>query len=79
MAPNAPQVNHLLFVDDSLLFFNATLDMARRVESSLQRYCASFGHRINREKSSVFFIKGCSESVRQEIKHALDAQNEKLS
>lgn len=36
-------------------------------------------HCINREKSSIFFSKGCSESVRQEIKHALHVRNEKLS
>ena len=54
VAPGAPQVNHLLFADDSLLFFDATPEMAMRVESILQKYCAASGQRINKDKSSIF-------------------------
>lgn len=74
MAQDAPQVNHLLFADDSLLFFHATPAMAGRVESLLQTYCAASGQRINKDKSSIFFSKGCSESIKLEIKHTLDVQ-----
>ena len=79
VAPGAPQVNHLLFADDSLLFFDATPEMAMRVESILQKYCAASGQRINKDKSSIFFSKGCSDMMKQEIKQTLDVQNEKLS
>ena len=57
VAPNAPQVNHLLFADDSLLFFHATPAMATRVDLLLQRYCAASGQRINKEKSSIFLAR----------------------
>ena len=53
--------------------------MARRVDVLLQKYCAASVHCINKDKSSVFFSKGCSESLRQEIMQVLDVQNEKLS
>ena len=79
VAPGAPQVNHLLFADDSLLFFDATADMANRVENLLHKYCIASGQRINKEKSSIFFSKGCSEGVRHEIKLILSVQNEKLA
>ena len=45
----------------------------------MQRYCAASGQHINREKSSIFFSKGCPENLREEIKVVLDVQNEKLS
>ena len=72
VAPGAPQVNHLLFTDDSVLFFGASPEMAMRVNSLLQRYCAASSQRINKDKSSIFFSKGCSDTLKQEVKQVLD-------
>ena len=36
VAPEAPHMNHLLFADDSLLFFDATLSIVTRVSSLLK-------------------------------------------
>ena len=65
VAEGAPEVNHLLFADDSLLFFDATPEMAMRVDSLLQRYCEASGQHINKDKSAIFFSKGCAESLKQ--------------
>ena len=46
----APWVNHLLFADDSLLFFHATPAMATRVDLLLQRYCAASGQLVSEAK-----------------------------
>jgi hypothetical protein len=54
-------VNHLLFADDSLLFVKANDDGAHEVMELLERYCNASGQRINLDKSSVFFSKGCPE------------------
>ena len=51
----APSVSHLLFVDDSLLFCQATHDEVRTILEVLQLYADSSGQCINMEKSSVYF------------------------
>ena len=56
---NAPGISHLLFANDSLLFFEATVEGATRVQDILRKYCDVSGQRINAHKSSVFFSKGC--------------------
>jgi hypothetical protein len=79
VAPQAPPVNHLLFADDSLLFFKANLGGAQEINEVLDIYCRASGQRINREKSSIHFSKGCPGVIRQEIKELLQVPNESLS
>ena len=79
VASTAPPVNHLLFADDSLLFFKATSEGAVEVAISLEVYCQASGQRINKDKSSIFFSKKCSQAIRDEIKFKLEVNNETLS
>jgi hypothetical protein len=79
VAPTAPAVNHLLFPDESLLFFQASTEGALDIMDVLNKYCSASGQRINMDKSSVFFSKGCPETVRMEIKNTLDVQRETLN
>ena len=79
VAPTAPEVNHLLFADDSLLFFEASNDEARRVRDLLQVYCNASGQKINADKSSIYFNKGVPNSLRGEIKETLAVHTESLS
>jgi hypothetical protein len=79
VAPSAPAVNHLLFADDSLLLFKASEGGAIEVQNVLNAYCKVSGQRINRDKSSVFFSKGCPNSARQQVKSTLEVNNETLS
>jgi hypothetical protein len=79
VAPSAPAVNHLLFADDSLLFVKASTAGARDVTEILKKYCDASGQRINLDKSSVFFSKGCPEVVRQSVKGILQVPNETLN
>ncbi|XP_073362950.1 uncharacterized protein [Aegilops tauschii subsp. strangulata] len=65
VAPSAPPVSHLLFVDDSLLFFKANGMGANEVNQVLDAYCQATG--INYDKSSIFFCKGVPEAARDEI------------
>jgi hypothetical protein len=57
-------VSHLLFADDSLLFFKANRVSAHEVNDVLQIYCNASGQQVNLEKSSIHFAKGCQESLR---------------
>jgi hypothetical protein len=51
-------VSHLLFADDSLLFFKANRESADEVMDVLNIYCQASGQRINMDKSSIHFAKG---------------------
>ena len=79
MAPTAPTINHLLFADDSLLLFKANVEGSEEVSNLLDIYCRASGQRINHEKSSIFFSKGCPDSIKEEVKHSLNVQNESLN
>ena len=79
VAPTAPPVNHLLFADDSLLFFKANGVGANKVYQVLDTYCQATGQHINYSKSSIYFSKGVPDSVRGEIKETLNVPNETLN
>ena len=72
-------MNHLLFADDSLLFFKANGMGATEVNLVLDIYCQATGERINYSKSSIFFRKGVPEGTKQEIKTLLHVPNETLN
>jgi hypothetical protein len=79
VASTAPAVNHLLFAYDSLLFFRASKVGEVEVKKVLQKYCYASGQRINMDKSSIFFSKGCQGDVREVIKVGLEVQRETLN
>ncbi|XP_051211644.2 uncharacterized protein [Lolium perenne] len=79
VAASAPAVNHLLFADDSLLFFHANNEGALEMKELLNKYCNASGQRINVDKSSVYFSKGCPGGVREGIKGILEVDRETLN
>ena len=79
VANSVPPINHLLFADDSLLFFKASAEGATEVSSTLDVYCQASGQRINKDKSSIFFSKGCPHAVRENCKAILEVMNESLN
>ncbi|KAK1606371.1 hypothetical protein QYE76_030044 [Lolium multiflorum] len=79
VASTAPAVNHLLFADDSMLFFKANAEGAREVKEALAKYCNASGQRINTDKSSIFFSRRCPEGIKGDIKEELDVQRETLN
>jgi hypothetical protein len=72
VAPSAPVVSHLLFADDSLLFFRANVASAHEIKEMLQIYCKVSGQQVNMDKSSVHFAKGVPQSTRGEIMNLLE-------
>ena len=53
----APWVSHLLFADDNLLLFKASVEGAVAVSNLLDKYCSASGQRVNHDKSSIFSAK----------------------
>jgi hypothetical protein len=78
VASSAPAINHLLIVDDSLLFLRATREGAIETMGVLSKYCNASGQRINMDKSLVFFSKGCSVALKDGIKEELNVHKETL-
>ena len=67
----APVISHLLFADDSLLFFKAEVQQAERVKQVLVEYGQATGQLINPEKCSIFFGETCPIRVQEDIKTVL--------
>lgn len=63
----APNLSHLLFADDPLLFCQANQEEVQAISEVLQTYAVSSGQRINFEKSSIYFSSNM-EGDQREIK-----------
>jgi hypothetical protein len=74
-----PHVTHLLFADDSIVFLDASPESLATLKYVLQRYEASSGQRVNLQKSSIFFGKGCQEEHKVVLKQVLGVDQEALS
>lgn len=65
MGPSAPPVNHLLFVDDRLVFLKASQEGAEEVPNLLHIYCKASGQKVNKKESLVFFRKNVPALLRR--------------
>jgi hypothetical protein len=72
----APGISHLLFADNSLLFFKAQAHEAVRVRMVLQEYATSTGQLINPSKCSIFFGDSCAQEIREQVKSVLSVEQE---
>lgn len=67
----APGISHLLFADDTLLFFKENADQATKVKEVLNRYASGTGQQINPMKCSIMFGEVSPASTQQSIKDIL--------
>lgn len=67
----APAVSHLLFADDSLLFFRANMENATTVKGVLNTYASATGQLINPSKCFILFPDSCSPQVADDVKLVL--------
>ena len=63
-----PTITHLLFADDSVVFLEASESSLVVLRDVLRNYEVCSGQRVNMQKSSIFFEKGCPEETRAELK-----------
>ena len=73
---SAPVISHLLFADDSLLFFHASERQTSLVKSVLNTYSAVTGQLINPSKCSILFSENCLPTVVHEVKLVLEITQE---
>ncbi|CAH9109059.1 unnamed protein product [Cuscuta epithymum] len=67
VAKKAPKVSHLLFADDSYLFFRANREECQVVKDILKTYEILSGQIINFDKSSVSFSSNVVAEMRDEL------------
>ena len=63
VAKKEPKLSHLFFVDDLVLFAKASLDQVAIISKVLDNFCLSSGHRISKEKTTVFFWRNTDRHV----------------
>jgi hypothetical protein len=71
VARGAPGISNLLFADDSLLFFKATREEARVVDSVLNMFQRCTGQLLSPSKCSVLFSYACPTALQSDIKAIL--------
>lgn len=73
---SVPIISHLLFVDDSFLFFRGTNIEAQAVKSILMAYERSSGQSINYQKSGIYFSANIRRDKQMEITNILGVHND---
>jgi hypothetical protein len=68
VASSAPNLNRSLFADDCIFFIKAMSTDANKMKEVPKKYCNDSGQQGNDDKSSMFFGKGCSTSIRGNVK-----------
>jgi hypothetical protein len=70
----SPGISHLLFVDDSLLFFEANADQANKVKTVLNKYELATGQLLSLDKCSLLLGNKCTETIGQVVASILEVQ-----
>ena len=71
----APTVSHLLFANDSFLFFKAMEDERRALKDLLKIYEIDFGQSINFQKSGIAFSSNVDNASRNNLMMTLEVYN----
>lgn len=67
----APGISHLLFADDTLLFFKADCEQARLIKGVLNEYALGTGQLVNSNKCSILFDDTSPAETQDAIKNLL--------
>ena len=64
---NGPQISHLLFANNLILFIKASVNQAEIVKTCLNVFCVAFAQRVSKEKTWVFFFRNLNHNYVKEI------------
>jgi hypothetical protein len=67
----APSISHLLFADDSLLFFRATAEQARQVRAAISIFERNSGQLLSPSKCSLMVREGRNDGMIQQLREIL--------
>ncbi|GAU35043.1 hypothetical protein TSUD_30090 [Trifolium subterraneum] len=71
VAPGAPEITHLFFADDSLMFCRANKEETSQIRSIITQYQQASGQLVNYHKSELIFSKKVPQTMKQTIHHIL--------
>jgi hypothetical protein len=74
IAANAPQITHLFFADDSILFCRAKPEEATNLMTALKDYERASGQQINLSKSEMTFSPNLNQSIKQGFQKIMPIQ-----
>lgn len=70
----SPSITHLLFVDDSIIFGEATYRGRDVVKDILSCYEKALGQQVNFDKSVIFFSSNVEDAVAYQVVHRLEVR-----
>ncbi|XP_045797508.1 uncharacterized protein LOC123891638 [Trifolium pratense] len=74
ISQGAPEISHLLFADDSLIFCRATSKEVSTIHEIIQAYQKASGQLVNLAKSEMLFSKGVTADIKGEVSRILPMQ-----
>ena len=73
-SPRGPHISHLFFVNDNIIFCQATREDYNALDQILETYEQASGQKINREKTALFFNHNFKPDLQEEIKQHFGAE-----
>lgn len=67
IAHGCQPISHLIFADDSILFFQATVTKWQHIQTILAIYEEASGQYINKKKTTILFSSKTSENIKHQI------------
>ena len=64
---NGVCISHLLFANDSFIFYQAMVEESQHLLDILGRYEATSSQAINRQKTSIFFSHNTRQTIKMDI------------
>lgn len=75
---SGPQISHLFFADDLILFAEAREDQIKLIKSGLESFARASGQKINYAKSNVFFSQNVTEEEAAVLSYKLGIPSTKV-
>ena len=72
--PFRPRISHLFFVEDSIIFYQATPEQCGHLEHLLTIYEHTLGQQLNKEKITLFCYRNTPQATQEEIKNRFGAK-----
>ena len=67
LSNTCPELSHIFFADDALLFMSAESENCMKLAALLKLYCDASGQEANLDKSSVFFSPNTPEDIKSNV------------
>lgn len=67
LSRGGPQLSHICFADDLILFAEASVKQIRIIRRVLETFCATSGQKVSLEKSKIFFSSNVSRDLEKLI------------